>query len=527
MGSVGETPALSIADLSKTFSGTQVLKKVSFDVYPGEIHGLIGANGSGKSTIIKILSGYHTADAGGHVLLDGKPLDVTGAGQQARTAIGFVHQDLGLIDDLNGLDNLFLTPTGTVRWRLRVDKRQEMRLAEALRDQFYLDLDLTKPVNQLTSPQRASLAILRALHQMDESSVAHPVLVFDEPTAHLPGRETEQLFQVIRGVAERGVAILFVSHRLQELLNLTHRLTVLRDGEVVARLQTDQVDVSALTEAILGRELVEFESASTHLQKMGECVLSARGLTGSELTDLSFDLRRGELLGVAGVIGAGQDELPYLLFGAERAARGEVLLDGVNVTGDSPRRMVKRGVALIPADRHGLSGIQDATVRENVMMSSGDMFFIRGVFRHRAEIKHVAALLEEFDVRPRRTEEQFALLSGGNQQKALLSKWLQRNPKVLLLHEVTQGVDVGARAHIHGIIKGLLEDGTAMLLCSSDFEELAAMCDRVMVLSDGHLVRELAGDELTEDAIGHYVQIGAGTNVSPGQPVLSDASATT
>jgi ribose transport system ATP-binding protein len=161
------------------------------------------------------------------------------------------------------------------------------------------------------------------------------------------------------------------------------------------------------------------------------------------------------------------------------------------------------------------------------MMSSVDMFFVRGVFRHRAEINHVAGLLEEFDVRPRRTEEQFALLSGGNQQKALLSKWLQRNPKVLLLHEVTQGVDVGARAHIHGIIKGLLEEGTAMLLCSSDFEELAAICDRVMVLSDGRLVRELAGEELTEDAIGHYVQIGAGINVSAGQSVLSDASATT
>jgi len=490
--------AIEVAGLSKSFAGVRVLDDVSFAVAEGEIHGLVGRNGSGKSTLIKILSGYHAPDPGGALRVRGREVELpVAAGQSGNLGLAFVHQDLGLTPTLTVVENLRVGRFaagrgGRIRWR------DERTIVTRQLERFELDVSPEARVEKLTSVQRVLLAVVRAFADLEAADGG--VLILDEPTAYLPRDGVVQLFDAVRRAATEGSGVIFVSHRLEEINALTERVSVLRDGRLAGTEVTKDVPESRLIEMIVGRQLEEAdlaEHASTN-----EVVLEADGLSGEVARDVGFKLRRGEVLGLTGLIGMGQEEVPYLLFGASPGT-GRVVVGGRALPLDdlTPRVAMQSGMALLPADRQRDSGVGRLSVSENVTLPIVERFHLHGLLRPQREHAHVVQLLDAYDVVPRRPGRELGTLSGGNQQKALLAKWIQQQPRIVLLHEPTQGIDVGAREQVSREIAAIAARGTSVILCSSEYDDLARMCERVLVFRDGRVVRELHGEALSEERI--------------------------
>jgi ribose transport system ATP-binding protein len=499
VNTVAVAPAIEIENLSKSFAGVKVLYDVGFTVAPGEVHGLVGRNGSGKSTLIKILSGYHEPDHGGRLRIAGHevPLPVA-LGSSHRLGLSFVHQDLGLTPGLTVLENLrigrFETGFG---WRIRW--REERAFVESHLRRFGVDASAGTLVRDLPAVDRALVAIVRALTQL--SDVEGGVLVLDEPTAYLPFDGVGRLFDAVREVAAQGAGVIFVSHRLEEISTITDRVSVLRDGRLVGTAETATTTEERLIELILGGRL---EQGARGEPAVGaERVMSARSLSGYVVRDLDLDLHRGEVLGLTGLIGMGHEEVPYLLFGAHTGT-GTVEINGRTFEAErlSPRTSIAAGMALVPADRQGSSGVASLTLKQNVTLPALDQFFVGGVLRQHREAEHARRLLTAHGVRPPAPGRPLGTLSGGNQQKALLAKWFQRRPRVLLLHEPTQGVDVHAREDIFREIRRVAEEhDCAVLYISSDYDDFARICGRVLVFRFGRVVAELRGSDLSEERI--------------------------
>lgn len=495
-GRAGEL--LSLRDLSKSFAGTRALAEVSMDIDRGEVHALLGQNGSGKSTLIKVLSGYHSPDPGGAVWIHGERIRLPIApGDTRRLGISFLHQDLGLVQTMSVLENLRVGRLATGFGR-RVLWRQERSRARALLRRFDLDLDPRTPVGELARTQQAIVGIMRALDDVEGSHGAG-LLVLDEPTASLPEGEVQVLFDAVRRVTESGSSVLFVSHRLEEVLAICNRLTVLRDGKVVANRDMAGLDRRALIELILGRELGDMYPVLQH--SPAETILEVRNLSGVVVRDASFRVHKGEVLGLTGLIGAGHDEVPYLVYGASKVASGTVTVNETRIDDLRPDRCKQAGLALLPADRQRQSGIMMATVAENVTLPSLRGFGTRYHLDHRQERSTVRELLNRFAVAPPTPTRLLGTLSGGNQQKALLARWIHLKPRVLLLHEPTQGVDVGARKGIFEILQDATRAGTSVVYASAEYEDLANLCDRVLVFRHGLVVAELRGAALNQDQI--------------------------
>lgn len=494
-----DAPALALVGLSKTFGSARALDDVHLELRRGEVHGLVGRNGSGKSTLIKVLSGFHEPDPGAELHVGGEhvPLPLVSA-EAFRHGLAFVHQDLGLLPDMTVLENVrigrFSTGTG---WRIRW--REERRRVAAALERFDVKVSPDMLVGELREVDRALVAIVRGFLDLQERD--HGILVLDEPTAYLPRDSVEQLFSTVRSVADAGTTVMFVSHRLPEVMDLTDRSTVLRDGKVVETLVTKDCTENQLIELILGGELEDFYPEAHHATS--ELAMSVTGLSGPVVSDVDVDVHRGEIVGLTGIAGAGYDEVPYLLFGASPAFAGSVWIDGATVDASSlsPLSAMGAGMALLPADRPRTSGVGDFTVKQNVSLPVLGRFFTGGRLRQTAERSTVQRLLDSYTVRPALPESPLGELSGGNQQKALLAKWMQREPPVLLLHEPTQGVDVGAKADVFDRLKEAADAGSAVLYCSAEYEDLAQMCDRVLVFQNGRVVAELSGGELTEDRL--------------------------
>ena len=491
--------ALEIRGLSKSFGGALALRDVSLQVRRGEIHGLVGRNGSGKSTLIKVLAGFHAPEPGASLTVGSVTVTLpVPPGAPKRLALSFVHQDLGLIPGLSILENLRVNRYQPGFGR-RISWQAERARVRAALAFCHLDLDIDRQVSTLAPVERALVAIARALS--DASSHEGGVIVLDEPTSYLPADEVQTLFTAVRRVAEAGTAVIFVSHRLEEVMSMTDRVTVLRDGEVVGTVETAQTTEEQLIQMILGRSIGQlYPEADPH---PGEVALSARGLTGEVVQGLDFDVHRGEIVGLAGLVGMGQNEVPYLLFGASSAARGEVVLSGrsLPVAGLTPQHATAAGLALVPGDRLGASGIGHLSVQDNVGLPVLRQFFSRGSLSSRAEREHVGSLLVSYGVRPPAPERLLETLSGGNQQKALLAKWLQLGPKVLLLDEPCVGVDIGARKEIFARMRTAADAGTSIVMASTEFDDLAHVCDRVFVFRGGRVVTVLSGDALTEERL--------------------------
>jgi len=493
----GRMNALEAAHLSKSFGGVRVLSDVSLAVKAGEIHGLVGSNGSGKSTLIKILSGFHHPDPGGSLKVRGEdvPLPVP-PDRATKVGLSFVHQDLGLIPQLSVLENLRVGRfTSHPGWR--ISWREERATVRAALKRFDLDIAPETKVERLSSIERVLLAVVRAF-----SDLAHApggVLLLDEPTAYLPRDGVDRLFTAVKRAAAEGAGVVFVSHRLEEIGMLTNSVSVLRDGHLVGTAQTSTLTESDLVEMIVGSKIT---TATFDPKSEGEVKLRTHAVSGRTAQDVTLELHRGEVLGLTGLMGMGHEEVPYLLFGAEPAT-GELELEGTRmpVTEMSPRRAMSSGVALLPGDRQGASGAGNLSVKENVTLPTVDRFFTGGLLRPKRERARVLEILRQYDVRPVAPSRKLETLSGGNQQKALVAKWLERKPTIFLMHEPVQGVDVSAREEIARVIADIAAQGGSVLLSSCEYEDLARICGRVLVFRHGRVTSELTGTALTKERI--------------------------
>jgi ribose transport system ATP-binding protein len=489
-------PLLELRGLTKSFAGVEVLSSVDLAIRAGEVHALIGQNGSGKSTLIKILSGYHAPDAGS-VFMRGKPVSLPlRAGQPDRLGLRFLHQDVGVVRTMTVLENLRVGRYRTSRFG-RLRWREERRAARASLAEMQLDIDPDTLVRDVPGAERALIGFMRAIQDMDHSR--GEVLILDEPTAFLPRPSVEKIFTAIRAIAQRGSAVVFVSHRLDEVMAIADRTSVLRDGRLVETVATRETNQRKLVTAMLAREMDTLYPRRT--LSNGRRVLSATNLSGSIASDVSFAVHRGEIVGLTGLLGMGHDEVPYLLFGVEKARGGKVAVDDRPLAELTPHGAIAAHMAFLPADRHRQSGIPRATLLENISMTNGARFMRNGILRHSAERASTRDVLTRFDVRPADPDRLLATLSGGNQQKALMGKWLQTNPSVILLHEPTQGVDIGSRQQILEIVAKVAAAGAAVLVASAEYDELAHLCHRVLIFRHGRIVRELLGDDLTETRI--------------------------
>jgi ribose transport system ATP-binding protein len=495
-------PALALAGVTKTFGPARVLDGVGIDLRRGEVHGLVGQNGSGKSTLIKVLSGFHRADAG-HVEIGGErhalPLSVR---QLDALGIAFVHQDLGLVDNASVADNIRVGRFARGRVSRLIRRRAEAEAAAATLARLGVTVDVWQPAGALSPADRAIVAIARALQGHPEGG---GILVFDESTQSLPPEVLAGFYATVRELAAKGTAILLVSHQLDEVLALADRVTVLKDGRVVASgLPAAGTSRRELTRLMLGRDADTRALHDAVPATPGATVLSARSLSGRFARGIDLDLRAGEVVGVAGVTGSGHDELPLLLSGA---------LSGTGVGGSvtvGDRRLdvrraqvsdfVRAGVALVPQGRatHGLAlglSVLDNLSIPRVRQRSG-----RWRLTRRWQAEELRWVADTLGLTPRRGDLPAAALSGGNQQKLQIGKWLVASPAVLVLHEPTQAVDVGARRDILRVVRQAAAGGAAVLVVSIDAEDLATVCDRVLVLERGRVARELPGP-LTDSSI--------------------------
>ncbi|QBI56315.1 sugar ABC transporter ATP-binding protein [Streptomonospora litoralis] len=511
---------LSTRGLTKRFPGVLALDGVDFDLSPGEVHALVGENGAGKSTLIKVLTGVHAADAG-EVRYRGEAVRFETPLRAQRAGISTIYQEVNLIPLLSVARNLFLGREPR-RFGLIDFPRMHREAARILRD-YGVDVDVTGHLDGLSMGARQMVALARAV-------VADArVVIMDEPTSSLEPREVETLFSVIGTLRERGITVIYVSHRLDELYRICDRVTVLRDGRVVHTGAMAGLERLRLISLMLGREMdqVERQGATTfggaHEQRSAEPVLVAEGLDArQQLHGVSLRIHQGEVLGLGGLLGSGRTETARAIAGALPLRSGRVSVAGVPLRRRSTAAAIAAGISMLPEDRKSEGIIPELSVRENIALAAMPRLSRFGLVSERRIDSVVDVFVKRLRIKSAGTRQKVSELSGGNQQKVLLARWLALNPKVLLLDEPTRGIDVGAKAEVQRLIDELAAEGLGVMLISSDLEELIEGSDRVVVLKDGGVVGELAGDEVTEGALMQAIAEADGGG--PGDPGDPDAA---
>jgi len=489
-------PLLRVTGLSKTFPGLKALDDVSFAVGVGEIVAVVGHNGSGKSTLVKILADVYQPDPGASIEVrdaNGELLDT----DATREGLHFIHQDLGLINMLSTVENMGLGRS-TRGWGLGpVRAAAERDAARRLMATFGARFDPTIPVGQLSPAERAIVAIARA---MDGWTRPDNVLVLDEPTTAFHGDEVEVLLGAVRRVAAAGAGVVFISHRLDEVLGLADRIVALRDGRVVADQPATTLNHDKMVQLIAGRAVADLDV--TRGSQSGRCVLRVSGIEGEKLRDMSFEVAAGEIVGVSGILGSGREELAGLVFGASHRSGGTVKVLGDELVSDDTVAAIDAGMGYVPPDRRRGGAVMEMSVRENLTLPLMRPLRRRlGRLDERAERSETQRWMGTVALRPPNPQQALKLFSGGNQQKVVLAKWLRTQPRVLLLDEPTQGVDVGAKAAIYELIVAAAHAGTGVLVCSSDTKELVTLCDRVLVLEEGRVLSDVHRKDLTESRL--------------------------
>jgi ABC-type sugar transport system ATPase subunit len=478
-------PLLQMEGIRKSFVGVEVLHGVDLDLHAGEVHAVVGENGAGKSTLMKILAGAYGADEG-TIRIGGEPV-VFHHPQAAQAAgVGIVYQEFNLLPDRTVAENVFVGREPVRRGV--IDRRAMERATAQLLDEVgETSFGPRTPVRRLAVAQQQVVEIVKA------RSLDARILVLDEPTAALADHEVELLFALVRRLQERGIGILYISHRLREVFALADRITVLKDGARVKTLRADETDSGGLVNLMVGRELDSYFPPRAEPGTLGDVRLAARDLSTDVLRGVSVEVRAGEILGVAGLQGSGRTELARAIFGADPVTGGTVEIDGKTVRLRSPRAAVKRGLGFITEDRK-LEGLALAqSIRDNMLLAVRTV--VPGARRRRSRpgLMSVKELATAVDLRAQGPDQEVRFLSGGNQQKVVLAKWLQTQPRVLIFDEPTRGIDVGAKAGIHDLIRQLARDGLAVLMISSELPELIGMSDRIVVMQDGALAGELPG----------------------------------
>ncbi len=460
----------------------------------GEVLAVVGENGAGKSTLMKILGGVYTPDAG-TILLDGKPVTNPDVDRAQQLGIALIHQELNLAENLDIASNIFLGREPTWGGPLRIVRRRIATDAEPILRRLGLDLSPRTRVAELSIGQQQLVEIARAL------SLKSRVIIMDEPTSSLTQRETERLYQVIRDLKRDGISILYISHRLKEVEVIADRVTVLRDGRNAGELEKGQITHEAMVRLMVGRELKQFFQRDRH-DPSAKPMLEVRGLrwTAGQVP-IDLHLRAGEIVGMAGLIGAGRTELAESIFGVRRRLTGEIFLDGIRLAIRGPKNAIAAGIYLVPEDRRSQGLILEQSIRSNISLPSLQRLQRLQLVAAGRERALAEEQRQKLNIRTPSVRQTAALLSGGNQQKVVLGKWLGRRPRVLILDEPTRGVDVGAKSEIYALMDQLAATGVAVLMISGDLEEVLGMSDRVLVMHEGRLAGELPRANLTEEAV--------------------------
>ncbi|HEX3614967.1 MAG TPA: sugar ABC transporter ATP-binding protein [Solirubrobacteraceae bacterium] len=503
----GGPPALEAANLAKSFGGVRALKGVDLTINSGEVVALLGENGSGKSTLVKILSGYHVPEPGGSLTMMGLDVPLPVPLGQARTVgLSFVYQDLGLAGELTVVENLFVgrRVTGSAGSFARINWGAERNRAYEIFESYGVKLDPSAQVGRLRPTAQALLAIVRAAEELREyrrDSGSGGVLVLDEPTVFLPEHEKVFLFDLVRRVVAEGFGVLFVSHDMTAVREIANRAVVLRDGAKVGDVPVATTSDADLIELVSGHRLdrATIEQATTYgsetaVETSTEVVLAVKDAQGGRVRGVSFELHAGEVLGVAGLLGSGSEDLPYVLFGDAPDGGGELTLPGWSgdISELAPSQAIKLGVSLVPADRKQQGAVADLPVALNMLSLSLKNFMHGGFLRIDKLVGTANQRAETYDVRPRDASVNMASLSGGNQQKVVLARWLEQAPKVLLLHEPTQGVDVATRHQIYELMRARAAQGVAILWVTTDFDELATVSHRILLCAHGQIAGSMA-----------------------------------
>ncbi|MDQ0472329.1 sugar ABC transporter ATP-binding protein [Labrys wisconsinensis] len=489
-------PFLAVEDIAKSYGGAQALKGVSLALAPGAVHGLVGANGAGKSTLIRILAGLVQPDRG-RVLIDGEPVAIPTPHRATELGMSFIHQELALVPGMTAIENIMLGLPKASRWGM-IDWRAVIREVAPIAARVGVTAPLSAPARTLSTAEAWLISICRALVRKAR------LIVMDEPTASLSAEECETLFAIVADLARSGVAVLYVSHRLDEILRLCDAVTAFRDGRVVAQLERADLSRAALVEAIVGGA-ARPPAVPARASGRREAMLTVEGLARlPKVRGVGFTLHRGEVLGIGGLVGAGRSELARLIFGADRPDAGTMVLDGRPFAPRSPAQAVRAGLGLVPEERRTEGLLLGKSVAFNLQLANLDAIVRSRAlplidFRRREASS--LAVIRDLAVKTAGIETPVGRLSGGNQQKVVIGRWLLRAPKVLILDEPTRGVDIGARAEIHRLIRVLAAKGMAVIVVSSEPDELPDLCDRVLVMAEGRLARELEGEALSRNAI--------------------------
>jgi ribose transport system ATP-binding protein len=485
--------AVEMRGISKSFDGVSVLRDVDFEVAAGEVHALAGGNGAGKSTLMKILQGVYSSDAG-EIRVDGKPVRITSIHEARAAGIGMVFQEFSLVPSLTVAQNIYLTSEPLGRGRL-INDREAVRRARAVFKDMEVDVDPRAVVSALGTAYWQLTEIAKALAQDAR------VLIMDEPTASLARHETEALFALVQRLKDRGISIIYISHRMDEVYRIADRITILRDGRRLMTESLRTVTPEEIVEGIVGKK-IEGQLAYRDRGGPGDApaLLEARALTaGRRVRDVSFTLRAGEILGLAGLMGSGRTELARVLFGIDRHDSGQLLVRGQPVSLSGPDEAIAAGLALIPEDRREQGLVLDHSVRDNLLLPLLGRIRKGPLLDQKAGRALSKDLIERFAVKVAHPGRPVRLLSGGNQQKVVLAKWLGTDPDVLILDEPTAGVDIGTKSEILDMIRALADAGKAVIVISSEYPELLAVSDRILVLRDGSVARELRRSEVADE----------------------------
>lgn len=489
------SPLIQVSQLTKSYGGVRALDHVGLEIHAGEVRALCGENGAGKSTLIKILAGIVVPDTG-QVMIDGRPLAFGSVTESERAGIAVMHQESTAFPDLDTVDNIFVGRE-LRRWGGWLLDRPAMRqrTRELLR-RLDEPIDLHVAVGSLPLAQRQIVALARALSRDCR------LLIMDEPTASLSHREAQRLLKIVAQLRNSGVGILYVSHRLEEIFAIADRVTVLRDGGLVDTFPVSAVSRDQLIQHMVGRELEELTQRHEHPGRLGPTALEVRNLTRRGVfRQITFAIRAGEILGLAGLVGSGRSEVARAICGVDRYEVGQVLVDGQPLRGGSVAEAVRAGIAMVPEDRQHEGLVLPMTVSENLSLATLRGLCWAGLLSPRREAALVARQMADLQVKAAGPWAPARTLSGGNQQKLVLGKWLAANPRILLLDEPTRGVDVGAKAQVHRLIRQLAERGLASLVISSELPELLTVCDRILIMRQGELAGELDGRAATQERI--------------------------
>lgn len=487
---------LEMKGIAKSFGGTHALKGINFELKAGEIHALLGENGAGKSTLIKVLGGIHKPDKG-EIHIDGKLADISSVQIAKDYGIGIIHQEIVLVPDLSVAENIFLGREPVTKFGFK-DKKKIINQAKKMVEQLGLDIDVNTHVGELTVAQQQLVEIVKAI------SFNVKILVMDEPTSSLSDEEVNHLFVTMEKLRKQNVGIIYISHRLEELFKMSDRITVIRDGSYVGTTKTSEIDAEGLVTMMVGRELESFYPRTYSVRE--DEVLRVEHLSrGKIVKDVSFRVRKGEILGFSGLVGAGRSELMETIFGAYRHKGGQVFLNGEPVNFKNCIQAIKKGIAMVPEDRKRQGLVLDNSVGFNITLANlGNLMQNSLIVSEKKRNDLIMKYIKDLNIKTASADIAVSSLSGGNQQKVVIAKWLATKPKLLILDEPTRGVDVGARAEIYAIINQLANEGLAIIMVSSDLPEIINMCDSVCVMRNGELVAQLDKSDMTQENIMRY-----------------------